>query len=431
MAIREIEAREILDSRGNPTVEATVILDDESTGVAAVPSGASTGTHEALELRDGDARRYGGKGVLGACEHVQRELRGALIGQSVDDLRALDQRMIEVDGTPNKSRLGANAILSVSLAVARAAAVRAGEPLYHFLARQFGFNSDSFVLPVPMCNVLNGGKHADSGLDVQEFMICPVGAKRFSEGIQMAVETFHALQSLLAKSGHSTAVGDEGGFAPKLKDSAEAFEFLLRAIEKAGYVPGDDIALACDVASSEFFDASSGLYMFEGEKRSFEEMLDVYSEWLSQYPLVSVEDPLEQDDWKGWTTANAKFGVKVQIVGDDFLVTNVERLRRAITEKCANSILIKVNQIGTLSEAFDAITMAHDAGWTSFVSHRSGETADTFIADLVVASHSGQIKAGSLSRSDRVEKYNRLLAIENDCERRHIPFEYRWSRSSF
>lgn len=426
MKISTISAREILDSRGNPTVEAEVVLKDGSIGSAKVPSGASTGAHEALELRDGDEKRYMGKGVLKACENVNTTIREKLSGMDVDRLRVVDEAMIELDGTESKSKLGANAILSVSMATARAFSVSLGVPLYQFHAEQYNFSSGSFTLPVPMCNVLNGGKHADSGLDVQEFMICPVGAHNFHEGIRMAVELFHTLKGLLKDDGHIVAVGDEGGFAPKIKDSQEAYEYLLKSVEKAGYIPGEDIAFACDVASTEFYDKEKQLYLFEGEQRSRDEMFELYDAWMKQYPLISIEDPLDEDDWEGWTSFTKRFGSSVQVVGDDFLVTNAQRLNRAIEEKCANSILIKVNQIGTVTEAVDAIQMAYAADWTAFVSHRSGETADTFISDLAVASGCAQIKAGSLSRSDRVEKYNRLLQVEEELELQKMKHEYRW-----
>ena len=402
--IMHVFAREILDSRGNPTVEAEVFLDDGSHGVAGVPSGASTGVHEAHELRDG-GDRYLGKGVLKAVENVNEEIGDELAGLEADDQRLIDEAMIKLDGTANKSRLGANAILGVSMAVAKAAADSAGLPLFRYIG-----GPNAHVLPVPMMNIINGGAHADSGVDVQEFMIAPIGAETFSEALRNGAEVYHALKSVIKEKGLSTGLGDEGGFAPSVGSTREALDLIVEAIEKARYTPGKDIALALDVASSEFF--KDGTYHFEGGQHSAAEMANVYAELVDAYPIVSIEDPLQEDDWEGYTNLTATIGDKVQIVGDDFFVTNPERLKEGIAKKAANSILVKVNQIGTLTETFDAVDMAHGAGYTSMMSHRSGETEDTTIADLAVALNCGQIKTGAPARSDRVAKYNQLLRIE-------------------
>ncbi|MCE3028976.1 phosphopyruvate hydratase [Salinicola sp. DM10] len=402
--IMHVFAREILDSRGNPTVEAEGFLDDGSHGVAGVPSGASTGVHEAHELRDG-GDRYLGKGVLKAVENVNEEIGDELAGLEADDQRLIDEAMIKLDGTANKSRLGANAILGVSMAVAKAAADSAGLPLFRYIG-----GPNAHVLPVPMMNIINGGAHADSGVDVQEFMIAPIGAETFSEALRNGAEVYHALKSVIKEKGLSTGLGDEGGFAPSVGSTREALDLIVEAIEKAGFTPGKDIALALDVASSEFF--KDGTYHFEGGQHSAAEMANVYAELVDAYPIVSIEDPLQEDDWEGYTNLTATIGDKVQIVGDDFFVTNPERLKEGIAKKAANSILVKVNQIGTLTETFDAVDMAHRAGYTSMMSHRSGETEDTTIADLAVALNCGQIKTGAPARSDRVAKYNQLLRIE-------------------
>ncbi len=404
--------REILDSRGNPTVEADVRLDDGSIGRAAVPSGASTGEHEAIELRDGEKTRYLGKGTRKAAQHINGEIAAAIKGMEATRQAEIDRKMIQTDGTPNKGRLGANAILAVSMAVARAAATSKKMPLYRFL----GGDSAS-LLPVPMMNILNGGVHADNSVDFQEFMIAPFGAPNFAEALRMGAEVFHTLKNVLKKKGYSTAVGDEGGFAPNLKSNNEAPETILEAITQAGYRPGIDIGLALDPASSEFFDSSRGKYVFkksDKSERPSEQMVEFWESWVRQYPILSIEDGMAEDDWKGWKLLTDTLGKKIQLVGDDLFVTNTERLSRGIREGIANSILIKVNQIGTLTETLDAMRMAKEAGYTSVVSHRSGETEDTFIADLVVATGAGQIKTGSASRTDRVAKYNQLLRIEEE-----------------
>ncbi|PAT09068.1 phosphopyruvate hydratase [Corynebacterium hadale] len=401
-------AREILDSRGNPTVEAEVLLDDMSSGVAGVPSGASTGVHEAHELRDG-GDRYNGKGVQKAVENVNEEIADAVAGIDADDQRLIDKAMIDLDGTDNKSRLGANAILGVSIAAAKAAAESAGLPLYRYIG-----GPNAHVLPVPMMNIVNGGAHADSGVDVQEFMIAPIGAESFAEALRMGAEVYHALKSVIKAKGLSTGLGDEGGFAPSVDSTKAALDLIVEAIEKAGLKPGEDIALALDVASSEFFE--DGVYKFEGGEHSAEEMAKVYEELIEQYPIVSIEDPLQEDDWEGYTKLTAAIGDKVQIVGDDFFVTNPERLARGIEEKAANALLVKVNQIGTLTETFDAVDLAHRNGYRTMMSHRSGETEDTTIADLAVALGCGQIKTGAPARSERVAKYNQLLRIEQELD---------------
>ena len=399
-------AREILDSRGNPTVEAEVFLDDGAHGIAGVPSGASTGAHEAHELRDG-GDRYGGKGVQKAVKNVNEEIADALAGIEADDQRLLDQAMIELDGTDNKSRLGANAILGVSIAAAKAAAESAGLPLYRYIG-----GPNAHILPVPMMNIVNGGEHADSGVDVQEFMIAPLSAESFAEALRMGAEVYHSLKSVINAKGLSTGLGDEGGFAPSVDSTRAALDLIVEAIEKAGLKPGEDVALALDVASSEFFE--DGVYKFEGGEHSAEEMAKVYEELIAEYPIVSIEDPLQEDDWEGYANLTKTIGDKVQIVGDDFFVTNPERLARGIKEHAANALLVKVNQIGTLTETFDAVDMAHRAGYRTMMSHRSGETEDTTIADLAVALNCGQIKTGAPARSERVAKYNQLLRIEQE-----------------
>ena len=404
--ISEINAREILDSRGNPTIEVDVRLDGGALGRAAVPSGASTGVHEALELRDGDKSRFAGKGVLRAVANVNATIAAKLKGADSADQKAVDEALIALDGTPNKSKLGANAILGVSLASAYAAAAARGLPLYRHL------NPDAHILPVPMMNVVNGGAHADSSVDMQEFMIVPLGAPTFAEAIRAGAEVFHALAAVLKKAGHSTNVGDEGGFAPSLKSNEEPIEVILQAITNAGYKPGADVALALDPASSEFFDG--GKYVFSRSDKSARDaaaMVQYYGGWLAKYPIVSLEDPLAEDDWAGWQLLTRELGAKVQVVGDDIFVTNPVRLARGIKEKSANSILNKLNQIGTLTETLATIAMAREAGFTCVISHRSGETEDTTIADLAVASGAGQIKTGSMSRGERTAKYNRLLRI--------------------
>jgi enolase len=409
MEIESVRGREILDSRGNPTLEVEVTLIDGSSGRAAVPSGASTGSHEALELRDGDAARYGGKGVLRAVEHVNGEIAGAVLGLSALDQAAVDQALIELDGTKDKSRLGANAILGVSLAVARAAAASLDLPLYRYLG-----GPAARLLPVPMFNILNGGKHAADSTDFQEFMVMPVGASTFAEALRMGAEVYQALRKVLQKRGLSTNVGDEGGFAPSLPSNEAAIEAVLAAIEAAGYRPGEQVALVLDPAASEFY--RNGKYVLARENRelSGEEMAAFWEAWCDKYPIVSIEDGMAEDDWSGWWQLTARLGRRIQIVGDDLFVTNVERLAKGISEGAANSILIKLNQIGTLTETLAAIEMAHRAGWTTVVSHRSGETDDTTIADLAVAAGTGQIKAGAPARGERVVKYNRLLCIEEE-----------------
>jgi len=407
--ITHIHAREVLDSRGNPTVEAEVTLADRNSGRAIVPSGASTGEHEAVELRDGDKKRYLGKGVLKAVENVNGKIAKALVGMDATNQRALDQKMIDLDGTDNKSHLGANAILAVSMAVARAAAGY-GTPLYVYLG-----GAGANTLPVPMMNILNGGAHADNNVDFQEFMVMPVGAKSFSEALRWGVEVFHTLKGVLKKRSYNTAVGDEGGFAPSLKSNVEAIEVVLEAIQQAGYKPGEQIAIALDPAASEFY--QDGKYVFkksDKSAKSSEEMVRFWAKWANDYPIVSLEDGLGEDDWNGWQMLTKELGGKIQLVGDDLFVTNVKRLQEGIDKKVANSILIKVNQIGTVSETLDAIDLARRNGYTSVISHRSGETEDTFIAELAVATGAGQIKTGSASRTDRIAKYNQLLRIEEE-----------------
>ena len=410
--ILDVRALEILDSRGNPTIEVEILSENGYTGVAAVPSGASTGKHEAVELRDNDKDRYLGKGVIKACLNVEDEIRDAILGESIFDQRYIDQLLIELDGTPNKSKLGANAILAVSMAVAKAAANELDMPLYRYLG---GVNAH--VLPVPMMNILNGGSHADNCIDFQEFMIMPCGADTFSESLRMGVEVFHHLKAVLKSKSYSTNVGDEGGFAPNVKSNHEAIELVLQAIEKAGYRPGEDIWLAMDAAASEFYDEETGLYHFHksgGEKLTADDMINYWNEWIQKYPIVSIEDGLYEDSWDDWAKLTRAIGNKVQIVGDDLFVTNTNRLQKGISMEAANSILIKVNQIGSLTETIDAVQMATRNSFTSVISHRSGETEDTTIADLAVALNAGQIKTGSASRSDRIAKYNRLLRIEDE-----------------
>ncbi|MEV5747749.1 phosphopyruvate hydratase [Actinoallomurus sp. NPDC052308] len=403
-SIEAVHAREILDSRGNPTVEVEVQLDDGSGARAAVPSGASTGQFEAVELRDG-GERYNGKGVEKAVQGVEDEIAPELLGYDADDQRLIDQALIDLDGTPDKSRLGANAILGVSLAVAKAAALSADLPLFRYVG-----GPNAHVLPVPMMNILNGGAHADTNVDIQEFMIAPIGASTFSEAVRWGAETYHALKAVLKGRGLATGLGDEGGFAPELPSNRDALDLILEAIQRAGFQPGTDIALALDVAATEFH--SEGTYAFEGGKRSAEEMAAYYSELLDAYPLVSIEDPLSEEDWAGWQALTEAVGSRVQIVGDDLFVTNPERLQRGIDSAAANALLVKVNQIGTLTETLDAVTLAHMSGFRTMMSHRSGETEDVTIADLAVAVGSGQIKTGAPARSDRVAKYNQLLRIE-------------------
>jgi enolase len=407
--IAAVHARQILDSRGNPTVETEVALSSGAQGRAAVPSGASTGEHEAVELRDGDNRRYGGKGVLAAVRNVNEVLGPRLKGMPAEDQPRIDAMMNELDGTPNKSKLGANAILSISLSVARAVAQESGLPLYRYLG-----GPAASIMPVPQMNILNGGAHSSNNVDAQEFMVVPIGADSFPDGLRMGVEVFHALKKVLTRMGLSTAVGDEGGFAPMLPSNEAALDVVMQAIQTAGYQPGKDIAIAIDPAASEFY--QDGEYVFkkgDGSRRSAEAMVDLYAEWVDRYPIVSIEDGLAEDDWSGWRSMTERLGPRIQIVGDDIFVTNVERLQRGIREGIANAILIKVNQIGTLTETLQCIELAKSHGYRVVISHRSGETEDSFIADLAVATGAGQIKTGSASRSDRIAKYNQLLRI---CE---------------
>lgn len=410
--IIDIKAREILDSRGNPTVEVEVLTESGAKGRAAVPSGASTGKHEAVELRDGDKGRYGGKGVLQACMNVEDSITDELMGISVFEQRYIDNLLIELDGTPNKSRLGANATLGVSLAVAKAAASLSNQELFRYLG---GVNAH--VMPVPMMNIINGGSHADNSIDFQEFMIVPLGADTFYESLRMGAEVFHTLKTVLKKKGYSTNVGDEGGFAPNLKSNEEAIETVIQAIEKAGFIPGDDVMIALDPAASEFYLPEEKVYHLHkssGDKLSSSDMIAYWKKWADKYPIFSIEDGLDEDDWMGWQEMTKIMGNKIQLVGDDLFVTNSNRLQRGIDEACANSILIKVNQIGTLTETIDTVNLATRNAYTSVISHRSGETEDTTIADLAVALNTGQIKTGSLSRTDRIAKYNQLLRIEED-----------------
>jgi len=408
--IKAIKAREILDSRGNPTIKTRVFLASQITGVASIPSGASTGKHEALELRDGDPSRYSGKGVLKAVSNVMDIIAPEITGADARSQEDIDELLIRLDGTPSKNRLGANAILSVSMAVAHAASQASNLPLYAYIRRR-----DQYILPVPLINIINGGSHADNNVDIQEFMIAPSGISSFSEAIRASAEVFHQLKKILQKKGYSTAVGDEGGFAPHLRSNEEALELILESIHSAGYTPGKEIFLALDVAASEFFD--KGKYIFkksDGSEKTVDQMIDFYGALLKKYPIVSIEDGLAEDDWEGWKRLTEELGKKVQLVGDDIFVTNLERLKKGVERGIGNSILIKLNQIGSLSETIQAVEFAHQKGYSAIISHRSGETEDTFIADLSVALNTGQIKTGSLSRSERVAKYNRLLEIEED-----------------
>ena len=411
-AICAITAREILDSRGNPTIEAEISLEGGFKGRAAVPSGASTGTHEAVELRDGDAARFLGKGVLRAVENVNTVIAPAILGENAFNQRNLDQILIDLDGSPNKGKLGANALLSVSMAAARASSTALGVPLFRYLG-----GTNACILPVPMMNILNGGVHADNNLDLQEFMIVPAGAETFAKSLRMGVETFHALKSVLKKKGYNTAVGDEGGFAPNVKSNEEALDLIMEAIQKAGYKPGQQVYLALDVAASEFFE--EGKYHFKkstGARLDADQIIKLYEGWIRQYPIVSIEDGMAEDDWQGWISLTSALGEKIQLVGDDVFVTNAKRLQNGIGDGVANSILIKLNQVGTLSETMDTIELAKVDGYTTVISHRSGETEDSFIADLAVATNAGQIKTGSASRTDRVCKYNQLLRIEEELK---------------
>jgi enolase len=410
-SIDAVGAREILDSRGNPTVEVEVALDDGTIARAAVPSGASTGQFEAVELRDGDSKRYAGKGVEKAVIGVLDEIGPALVGFEASEQRLVDQALIDLDGTPTKSRLGANALLGVSLAVARAAAESAQLPLFRYVG-----GPNAHLLPVPMMNILNGGAHADTGVDVQEFMVAPIGAGTFRESLQWGAEVYHSLKSVLKEKGLATGLGDEGGFAPDLPSNRDALDLIGVAVERAGFRLGEDVALALDVAATEFYDSSSATYSFEGVKKSADEMAAYYAELVDAYPLVSVEDPMSEEDWPGWKALTDQLGERVQIVGDDLFVTNPERLQRGIAESTANALLVKVNQIGTLTETLDAVAMAHRNGYRCMMSHRSGETEDTTIADLAVATDCGQIKTGAPARSERVAKYNQLLRIEEELD---------------
>lgn len=408
--IASINARQILDSRGNPTIEVDILTENENLGRAAVPSGASTGIHEAVELRDNNKKLYGGKSVLKAVKNVNTVLADALLGWDVADQTGIDQMMIDLDGTDNKAKLGANALLAISLAVAKAAALEANLPLYRYIG-----GTNAKILPIPMMNILNGGSHADNKIDFQEFMVMPVGAKSFSEGLQWGVEIFHALKSVLKKKGYSTNVGDEGGFAPNIQSNEEAIETVMLAISAAGFKAGSQIGIALDPAVSEMYDKAKKVYHFhksDGKKLSSEKMVDYWANWVKQYPIVSIEDGMAEDDWKGWKLMTETMGSKIQLVGDDLFVTNVKRLERGIKEDIANGLLVKVNQIGTLTETINAVSMAQQAGYNTIMSHRSGETEDSTIADLAVALNCGQIKTGSASRSDRVAKYNQLIRIE-------------------
>lgn len=410
--IVEVHARQILDSRGNPTIEVDVLTDDGVIGRAAVPSGASTGIHEAVELRDGDKKKYGGKGVLKAVKNVNDIIADAIVGYDIAQQAAIDQAMIDLDATPNKSKLGANAILAVSMAVAKAAAEEAGLPLYRYVG-----GTNAKTLPVPMMNILNGGAHADNKIDFQEFMIQPVGASSFSEGLRWGVEVFHTLKSVLKKKGHNTNVGDEGGFAPNIQSNEEAIETVLEAISAAGYKPGSQIAIAMDPANSELWDSKKKKYVFHkssGKAISSDELVKFWESWVKKYPIVSIEDGMAEDDWNGWAALTQAIGNKVQLVGDDLFVTNVERLQTGIDKKIANALLVKVNQIGTITETINAVSLAQNNGYNTIMSHRSGETEDVTIADLAVALNCGQIKTGSASRTDRIAKYNQLLRIEEE-----------------
>jgi len=417
--IKKVVGREILDSRGNPTVEVDVILENGILGRAAVPSGASTGEHEAVELRDGDKKRYLGKGVLKAVENVNKNIAPHIAGLDCGDQVSIDKKMIALDGTKNKGKFGANAILGVSLAVCRAASQEEKTPLYKYIRKVYRLKLSGYKLPVPMMNILNGGKHADNNVDLQEFMVFPFGAKNFREALRYGAEIFHNLKKVLKEKGYNTSVGDEGGFAPNLSSNEEALLSIVEAIKRAGYVPGKDVSIMLDPAASSFF--KDGKYILEGEKtdkeKSSEMMVEFYSNLINKYPIISIEDGLAEDDWDGWKLMTDKLGKKIQIVGDDIFVTNIERLAMGIEKKTANSILIKLNQIGTLTETIDTINMAHRAGYTTVISHRSGETEDTFIADLAVAVNAGQIKTGSASRTDRICKYNQLLRIEEELDK--------------
>jgi enolase len=408
--IANIHARQILDSRGNPTVEVEVLTENEYLGRAAVPSGASTGVHEAVELRDNDKKTYDGKGVLNAVNNVNTTIADELIGWDVADQTGIDQKMIDLDGTENKSKLGANAILAVSLAVAKAAALEANLPLYRYIG-----GTNAKILPMPMMNILNGGAHADNKIDFQEFMVMPIGASSFSEALRWGVEIFHSLKSVLKKNGYSTNVGDEGGFAPNIQSNEEAIETVLKAIEKAGYKAGTDVAIAMDPAVSEMYNADKQVYHFhksDGKELAREKMVDFWEKWVNQYPIISIEDGMAEDDWEGWKLMTERLGKKIQLVGDDLFVTNVKRLQKGIDEHIANALLVKVNQIGSLTETINAVSLAQNNGYNTIMSHRSGETEDTTIADLAVALNCGQIKTGSASRTDRIAKYNQLLRIE-------------------
>jgi len=417
MKISRVHSREVLDSRGNPTVETEVTLEDGSYGRAIVPSGASTGAHEAVELRDGDKARYNGKGVLNAVDNVNTVISQGIIGMDAFDQKSVDDKMLKLDGTPNKGKMGANAILSASIAIAQAAAASKGLKLYRYLG-----GSNAVTLPTPMMNILNGGEHADNTVDIQEFMIVPSGAKTFREALRYGAEIFHSLKKVLKEKGLNTAVGDEGGFAPDLKTNEDALKVIMEAIEKAGYVPGKDIKIALDVAATEMYDAESNIYNLKGEgiSRTPEEMIEYYEMLIDKYPIVSIEDGLAEDDWEGWKSLTDKLGSKIQLVGDDLFVTNTERLSEGIKKGVANSILVKVNQIGSLTETLNAIDMAKRADYTCVISHRSGETEDVAISDIAVATNAGQIKTGSLSRTDRIAKYNQLLRIEEELGDRAV-----------
>jgi enolase 1/2/3 len=424
MKIKSIHAREILDSRGNPTVEADVVLESGTMGRAAVPSGASTGEHEAVELRDGDAERYLGKGVRKAVANVNKIIGPKLKGMDAEDQRAIDTAMIELDGTPNKEKLGANAILAVSLATARAAAEERHLPLYRYLG-----GAEALMLPVPMMNILNGGAHASNNVDAQEFMVVPIGSDNFADALRMGVEVFHSLKKVLTSEGLSTSVGDEGGFAPMLPSNADALDAIMSAIENAGYIPGEEVVIALDVAANELYE--NGEYVFkkgDGARRTAAQMIELYEDWVTRYPIVSIEDGLYEDDWDGWAALTAALGSKVQLVGDDIFVTNPVRLQRGIDQKVGNAILIKVNQIGTLTETLDCMALAKEHEFRTVISHRSGETEDTFIADLAVATNAGQIKTGSASRTDRIAKYNRLLRIQEELAGKGV-YPGRWMYS--
>jgi len=416
--IKKIKAREILDSRGNPTVEVKVILEDGIVGIAKVPSGASTGVHEALELRDNNPKRYHGKGVLKACSNVNEKISKILKGQDIREQRKIDEMMIKEDGTENKSKFGANAILGVSLALSYAAAQALKVPLYQYIRSIYKPELKEYKLPLPMFNIINGGKHADSGLAIQEFMLVPFGIKSFREKVRAGSEIFHTLKKILTKKGYSVAVGDEGGFAPKLKTNQEPFELIIKAIKQTGYKPEEEIGITIDAAATSFYLPKKNRYEFRLENKLLtrNELIDLYSKWIEEFPIVAIEDGLQEEDWEGWRKMYKKLSKRIQLIGDDFLVTNVKRLKRAIQKKCANSILIKPNQIGTLTETLDCIKMAHENNWKTMVSHRSGETIDTIIADLAVGTNAGQIKSGSLSRGERVCKYNRLMEIEEEIK---------------